>query len=111
MDSYFWQASIPDYFTTLDMIMAGEEYLVDMNDSRILIVTGIVNSEIGNTVPLQEDGWQFIGCPFFISTPFSNNFNTTNRQLIKNFDGFWNSAKSHNSIDSFKPGKGYFIKK
>jgi len=109
--SDFWQATNPNYYNTLNTITTGAGYLVNMKTAGLLTITGVPSSRTGSAFSSLEYGWQLIGCPFSISTLFSDNFDATNCQLIKNFDGSWDPAKSQNSIDRFEPGEGYFIKK
>ncbi|MFQ3579357.1 MAG: Ig-like domain-containing protein, partial [Bacteroidales bacterium] len=103
----FWKNGQQPFLNTLQTIKAGEGYLVNMNVASTLTVTGNpVKTQNFASLPT---GWQLIGCPFKSSTPFSNYFNPTNCQQIKNFDGFWIPGGSMNSIQGFEPGKGYYV--
>ncbi|MDA3883721.1 MAG: hypothetical protein PF481_10605, partial [Bacteroidales bacterium] len=56
-------------------------------------------------------GWNLIGCPFQTPTPFTSDFNSTNCQLIKNFEGFWIPNETANSIENTEPGSAYYLYK
>jgi len=108
MDSY-WRKDQNDSFNSLHTIEAGKGYMVTMNTAGTLLVKGnpIANA---NSLIVIKSGWNLIGCPFQISTPFSTILNNTNCQSVKNFDGFWVPDSSLNSIQNFESGKGYFVK-
>jgi hypothetical protein len=107
MDS-FWRAGQPDYLNSLQSIAPGQGYLVKMNTAGTLTVTGTHCTGVLQYAPT---GWQLIGVPFQTATPFSDYFNTTNCEVIKNFDGYWMPNGTANSIENLEPGKGYFILK
>lgn len=109
-DDVFWNASYPPFLNSLTTIEAGKGYLVYNEIDEIIEVSG---TQI-NTSKFQYNvlsGWSLIGCPYHITTPFSNLFNSTNTLIIKDFDGFWEPEGAFNSINSLEPGKGYFIKR
>lgn len=108
MDS-FWFKDQPVFLNALQTIEPGEGYLVKMNATGILSIEGVTLSHSLNVV--QKNGWQMIGCPYQTVIPFSTDFNSTNCQIIKNFDGFWIPDGTMNSIQNMEPGKGYFFKK
>jgi len=103
----FWKAGQVSELNSLSKIIPGEAYLVYMNNPGTLSITG---SSVQVQYSTPKAGWDLIGCKYQTLTPMSNEFNTTNTQTIKNFDGFWEPGASINSIDNFEPGKGYYIK-
>lgn len=109
-ESAFWQANQPNYLNSLNTLTAGDGYLAYMNTEGTATVVGVPMDETQNTAN-QQSGWSLTGCPYPAPSLFSNNLNTSNCQVIKNFEGFWQPDGGQNSIDSFVPGKGYFIKK
>ena len=106
----FWQKNQSAGLNSLSKITAGEGYLVKMNAVGTLNVIGIPMIERIHEFSLQN-GWNMIGCAYQSTTPFSTDFNTTNCQIIKNFDGFWVPEGSTNSISNFVSGEGYFLRK
>jgi len=105
----FWRNGQNIAFNSLQKLTTCEGYLVNMNVAGTLLVTGMP-VETQNFVSLQL-GWQLIGCPYQTATSLSTLFNTTNCQVVKNFDGFWIPSGTTNSITTVDPGKGYFLKK
>jgi len=106
----FWEKGQPAIYNNLKTISAGKGYLVKMNVAGTINITGI--PMVITTMQFANySGWQLIGCPYQTSTPISSIFNQTNSTIVKNFDGFWKPNTSINSLQSFEPGKGYFIKK
>ncbi|MBK8807860.1 MAG: glycoside hydrolase family 9 protein [Bacteroidales bacterium] len=105
----FWRKNQALYLNSLHTITPGEGYLVKMNNTGTLSITGkeifIINYQFS-----MPNAWLLIGCPFQTETPFSNYFNTSNCQEIKNFEGFWIPSATMNSITNLSPGKGYFLK-
>ncbi|HPM13555.1 MAG TPA: discoidin domain-containing protein, partial [Bacteroidales bacterium] len=91
----FWKPNQPEQLNSLQYIEPGKGYLVYMNAAENLTISGI---------PCR-------GELLFVPTPISNYFNTTNCNMIKNFDGFWVPNGAINSIENFESGKGYFLKK
>ena len=106
----FWRKGQNIAFNCLKTISTGQGYFVNMNVADTLIIYGTPSVETQNFASLQS-GWQLIGCPYQTSTAFSTIFNTTNSKIIKDFNGYWIPTGTTNSITSFIPGKGYFIKK
>ena len=107
MDAY-WRKDQATYFNSLSAIVPGNGYLVLMNAGATLKVTGTPIVETLHATSLQS--WQLIGCPFQTATQMAgvlgSNFST-----VKNFQGFWMPNNWQSTINSFDPGKGYFIKK
>ncbi|MBK8806154.1 MAG: hypothetical protein IPO21_05735 [Bacteroidales bacterium] len=105
----FWRTDLPEVFNSLKTIEVGKGYLVKMNTAGSLVING---STFNKTLKIYESNgkWQLIGCPTTNATPFSQYYNQNNCSIIKNFDGFWNPTGSTNSLNSFEPGQGYFIK-
>jgi hypothetical protein len=109
MDS-FWLKGQPDVFNSLNTITPGNGYLVNMNIAGTLTVTG-TTVETPNLGVSTITGWNLIGCPFQTPTPFTSDFNSTNCQLIKNFEGFWIPNETANSIENTEPGSAYYLYK
>ncbi|OQA97968.1 MAG: F5/8 type C domain protein [Bacteroidetes bacterium ADurb.Bin217] len=111
----FWKPNQPEQLNSLQYIEPGKGYLVYMNAAENLTISGI---PCRGELLFAPTGWQLIGYPctdvgelLFVPTPISNYFNTTNCNMIKNFDGFWVPNGAINSIENFESGKGYFLKK
>jgi hypothetical protein len=108
----FYSATTPFYVNSLTKLLPGKGYLVKMAAADTMVVTG-TEMPIGN-LSLKK-GWNMVDCPFQTKTGFEAGLaqrgivNTANLGAIKNFDGFWVPSGTTNSIDSFEPGKGYFI--
>ncbi len=111
----FWRASQANELNSLQSIESGKGYLVYMNTAGTLEISGKLA-----VTPLQatslHKGWNMIGYPCMGGEslnpePISNYFNTTNCEIVKNFDGFWQPNGSTNSIYNFESGKGYFVLK
>jgi hypothetical protein len=111
----FWKQGQAAELNKLTHIQAGQGYLVYMNAAGTLSITGTVKKI--HEFSLLQNGWNLIGYPgctdatHCVSIPFSNYFNATNCQTIKNFDGFWEPNGSTNSLLNFEPGNAYFLKK
>lgn len=110
----FWKPNQPDAFNSIQTIEPGKGYLVNMNTAGTITISGIPYT---GELLFAPTGWQLIGYPctgvgesLFAPRPISNYFNTTNCQIIKNFDGFWVPNGTMNSIQNFEVGKGYFVK-
>ena len=105
----FWKKGQNAALNSLQIISAGKGYLVKMNVAGTLVITGtpVETPNLG----VSTAGWNMIGCSYQTANPFSNFFNATNTQVIKNFDGFWIPNDPLSSITDLLPGKGYYIKK
>lgn len=106
----FWKEGLAPEFNHLQEIEAGKGYLVYMNTAGVLEITGVPTVETPN-LGVSTVGWNLIGCPFQNTTEFSLFFDETNVQIIKDFNGFWIPNDPVSSIDSFAPGRGYYVKK
>ncbi|HPM12482.1 MAG TPA: Ig-like domain-containing protein [Bacteroidales bacterium] len=111
--SAFWYKGQPAAFNSLTRLTAGQGYLVNMNTAGTLTISGIPCTGVLPYAPL---GWQLIGYPCtdvlpYAPTPISNYFNTSNCQIIKNFEGYWQPNGTSNSLSNFEPGKAYFLKR
>jgi len=103
----FWRADQPTFLNSLATIIPGEGYLLYLQDSALLQINGLSYREQANTS--SHSGWNLVGVSYQIITPFSDVFDTSNCQIIKNFDGFWKPDEGIYGIDSLEPGKAYFI--
>jgi len=111
--SAFWNKGQPAAFNSLTRLTAGQGYLVNMNTAGTLTISGIPCTGV---LPYAPIGWQLIGYPCtdvlpYAPTPISNYFNTSNCQIIKNFEGYWQPNGTSNSLSNFEPGKAYFLKR
>jgi len=106
----FWKKGQIQALNSLQTVSPGEGYLVKMNTSGNLVISGTPLS-IANSPLTIKNGWNIIGCQYQTSTPITSVFNGTNSQIIKNFDGFWEPNGLMNSISNLEPGKAYFLKK
>jgi rhamnogalacturonan endolyase len=110
--SAFWLKGQNVAFNSLNTMSAGQGYLVKMNAATSISITGVpLSGPAQYPVNTLKAGWNLLGCPYQNTTPFTNHFNATNCQIIKNFEGFWQPGGTTNSITNFEPGKGYYIKK
>jgi beta-glucanase (GH16 family) len=100
----FWRKDQNKLFNSLQTITTGQGYLVNMNAVGSIVIQG---NQTNLTVQPIINGWQLIGCPFQTSQLFSTLFTTAKR--IKDFNGFWISGGSLNSISTLNPGHGYFL--
>jgi len=109
--SAFWYKGQNLAFNSLNTMSAGQGYLVKMNAATSISITGVpLSGPAQYPVNTLKAGWNLLGCPYQNTTPFTNHFNATNCQIIKNFDGFWQPGGTTNSITNFEPGKAYYIK-
>jgi hypothetical protein len=104
----FWRKQQNTLFNNLKVIEAGKGYLVNMNVTATLTVTGTPTVKTVPITPLHK-GWNIIGCPYQTSTVLSTLFNVTNTKMVKNFNGYWIPNGTTNSIQNLEPDFGYFI--
>lgn len=104
----FWSSLMPDYLISLNHIEAGKGYLVKTNTIGTLYISGSPVSTSSYNYHI-TNGWQMIGVPFQEQMNMSSLFNNTNCQTIKDFNGFWTPNGTMNSIESLRPGHGYFL--
>ncbi len=107
MDTY-WRKAQAEYFNSLQTIIPGEGYLINMNEAGTLKVTG-TPLIINNSPFTINNGWHLIGCPYQSATPMADVL-SSKFSVAKNFQGFWILYNWQSTINSFEPGKGYFIK-
>ena len=104
----FWRNGQAILYNSLNAISDGEAYFVFVNADCSLEISGIKTA-----LPLIKSlklGWNFLGFPSQVSIPISTFIGAKPINVVKNLDGFWQSNGSTNSITTFDPGKGYFIK-
>lgn len=104
----FWSSANHSYLNSLTEIKAGEAYLVKMKTAGTLSITGVKLPEL-KPVGLRL-GWNMVGCSYQEVKPFSDIFHSSDTEVVKDFNGFWEPNGSSNSIFNFEPGKGYFVK-
>jgi len=103
----FWKKGQSSNLNSLKAITDGAAYLVSMKNAASLHVLGTAIS-----LPFAETlktGWNLIGNPLSTLQNITTKVGTSPLQSIKNFDGFWKSSGTLNSITNFEPGKGYFM--
>lgn len=105
----YWRSDQPEIFNSLKTMEPAKGYLVYMNSSGMMTISGIPFPTTGFKFPA-DFGWNIIGCPYQSTTAFSAIFDETNCSEIKNFDGFWIPNDPMNSIQNMEIGKAYFCK-
>ncbi|MBK8806499.1 MAG: hypothetical protein IPO21_07605 [Bacteroidales bacterium] len=103
----YWKKGNTELFNSLKTIVSGEGYMVYMNSAATITITGRANTT--KTISQHSAGWHLIGCPFQTKELFSTHFNTSNCEIIKSADGFWQPQGSTNSIEEFVPGEAYYV--
>jgi len=106
-----FQTDIPDYLNSLTEVVAGEAYIVEMNDGITLHLPGnIINAEGASTV--LKAGWNMVGFPLIESVNVENALAGIEPyvEVVKDFDGFYIPNGSTNSLSVLVSGHGYFIK-
>jgi hypothetical protein len=109
----FYSTALAHAFNSLDSISDGAAYLVNMSEPASLVISATDTATPAPTTLAR--GWNLLGCPFQTRTPFVEGLdkqgfkNPSNIGAIKNFEGFWIPNATTHGIDSFEPGKGYFV--
>jgi len=104
----FWSASNISAYNSLTTMSAGSGYFVYCTSAFTLSVSGTMTTL---TFPTSFDsGWNLVGVPSASSLTISSTINSSDVSYIKNFDGFWKSGGSTNSLSTLDPGKAYFVK-
>ena len=109
----FWNKTQVEAFNSLKTIKAGSAYLVNMTASGTITVKGTAIKNPTLTVPTGKSGSVIMqGCPFSTAVDFVTAYagGISSIAYIKNFLGFWQDYGTSNSISSFEPGKGYYVK-
>jgi hypothetical protein len=108
-DNAFWLHSNPVHLNSLNTISVGKGYLVKMAES---VSVELVGTEIASYVMDLETGWNLIGTPSQVEMEIDVVLNSIlpYLEIIKDFDGMYESNNPMNSISNFEPYKGYFIK-
>ena len=104
----FWRKGQNVAINSLKTISSGQGYLVYMNVAGTLQISGISSTKTLQATSLHK-GWNLIGCPYQTSISLLSIFNTSNTNLVKDFEGFWIPGGTLNSINIIMPGKGYFV--
>ncbi len=102
----FWDASNPDYLNSLESLSAGVGYLVYMNADAELSLTGLSIAE--GLAPLVT-GWNLVASPAQQAAPIADYPEATASAAIKDFDSYWLPNDTNSNLDTFSPGKAYFI--
>lgn len=105
----FWRKGQPTALNSLKTISSGLGYLVLMNASGSLSVTGLpITTPTKSNSKFNID---LIGCPYQAATAFSKDYNTSNCSYIKDLNGVWFPGNTNSTLTNYEPGKGYFLKK
>lgn len=110
----FWLRSHAAPLQSLTTIVPYKGYMVYAESAVSFTVQGILAPQ---TTQTYQQGWNLIGYPGCkqiqncSNYPISELFNTTNSQIIQNFDGSWTPNGTNNSLHNFEAGKGYFLKR
>jgi len=96
-------------YNSLSKIKPGDAYFVKVKINQSISVIGTIVKP--NTYSLKL-GWNLIGFPQQASAAIATATTGITTQFIstKNFDGFYIKGGASNSISTFDPCKGYFIK-
>ena len=109
---HYWSKNQNAMFNSLTKITAGEGYLVRMNTKGTLKIVGKqMVPNIQKMIPQSTVNWQLVGCPFASAKAFADVYPPASCSAVKDFKGVWSPGAQGNSIDTFEPGKAYFIKK
>ena len=106
---YFWSNAQPAFLCKLQTFIPGCGYLVNMQTSGKLTVTGTPLSA-GSAPATTRTGWVLIGCPYQSPMPMAAVFGC-NFLVIKDFNGFRTPAATQNSLDNIEPGNAYFLRR
>lgn len=106
-DEKFYLKEHPAFLNSLKTISGGKAYLVYMTDSVDLQVIG---QPLNSHQTQLKAGWNLLGIPRQSSVTIDDVLDILPVDCVKNFEGFWENNSDANSIDTFTPGKGYFIK-
>lgn len=104
----FWRDDQPDFLNSLKTIIPSDGYLVKMNATGTLTITGTPIS-FSNLQITPSSNWYLTGCPYQTATPIAGLF-ASKFSAVKNFEGFWLPNNAQSSIGSVEPGKAYFFK-
>ena len=97
---------------SLQWIEQGKSYWVKSKDSIDISLTGKISTLSSNSIITScKSGWNMIGCPFQVETNISTAFSSNSFSIIKNVQGFYITGNSLNSLNTLKPGEGYFLKR
>ncbi|MFO7869008.1 MAG: hypothetical protein R6U95_06900, partial [Bacteroidales bacterium] len=110
----FWKNGQANELNNLHTITAGAGYLVYMNTSGTLEITGNVIETVN--YPSLQSGWNLVGYPTVGESSLETKlitdyYDSENCSIIKSFVGFWEPGNPLNSIQELSPGAGYFVKK
>jgi hypothetical protein len=107
----FYKPNIASELISLHEISVEEGYLIKLSQPLSFTLTGVEPAysytQLSNQLSV---GWNLCGFPFQASENITTVFGTENL-VIKNFEGFYETGSSQNSIFELVPGQGYFIHK
>ncbi len=104
----FWRDGQLDYLNTLQSVTSGEGYLVKMNAAGDLKLIGTPNRDGSKNLGGLHAGWSLIGSPYQTATLMAGVL-SSKFLSVKDLEGFLIPNNSQSTIDSFEPGKGYFL--
>lgn len=113
--SQFWSADQPNFLNSIQAIIPGAGYLVNMNEAGILTVTGTPVSETA-TQKTSLSNWRLIGCPYQTATPIIDAGGIPAGILggsfseLKDFSSFTIPGNANSSLLELVPGKAYFVR-
>lgn len=96
-------------YNSLSKIKQGDAYFVKVKVAQPLSVIGTI---VKPNIYSLKVGWNLIGFPKQTSASITTATSGITTQFIstKNFDGFYIKGGTINSVSTFDPGKGYFMK-
>jgi hypothetical protein len=102
----FFLATQNAAFNSLTTIELGKAYLVYAQNPTTISVSGTQNTALQTHL---REGWNMVGVPLTTQATITSKIQGTTIQAVKNFDGFYQTSGSTNSITNFVPGLGYYI--
>jgi beta-glucosidase len=105
----FWYTGQNILLNSLTSINDGDAYMITVSADATLNVTG---TPVNLKSTILKTGWNLIGYPKNTQSDISTTTAgiSTLFSIIKTFDGYYQTTGTTNSINTFDPGKGYFIK-
>lgn len=104
-DSMFYSATQSAFLNSLKNISSGMGYLMYNSKDEILEIIG---QPIVITPTALRPGWNLVGVPVQSNYPVTDL--PENIEIVKDFDGFFDTPWMMGEIESLLPGKAYFVK-
>lgn len=102
----FWDIANPAHLNSLESMSSGVGYLVNMNTAGKLTVTGM---PIAEGLATLSSGWNLSASPAQHPAPLADYINAATWQAVKDFNAYWLPGRTDNALETFEPGKAYFI--